>query len=59
MKKIISAALVAVLALSNVAFASCMVNGQADATAMDSASCTAKGGTWTDANAAAPAAKTN
>jgi len=66
MKTIISAALVAVLALSNVALASCMVNGTVDSTVMDKAACDTKSGTWTDANTApasasdaAPAVKSN
>lgn len=64
MKKIISAVLVAVLALSNVAFADCTVNGAVDSTVTDKAGCDAKGGMWADSAAAAttsaaPAAKTN
>jgi hypothetical protein len=63
MKKIISAALIAVLALSNAAFADCTVNGAVDSTVTDKAGCDAKGGMWTDSaaaatNGAAPAAKT-
>ncbi len=54
MKKLLSAAIVAVLALSNVAFAECVVNGQPSADAKDEAACTKAGGTWT-----APAAKAN
>ena len=54
MKKLISAALIAVLALSNVAFAKCAVNGKA-VDAADKAACDAQAGTWTE-DAAAPAA---
>ena len=56
MKKLLSAALVAVLALSNVASASCIVNSKV-VEAADEAACTAQMGTWTTTDAAAtPAA---
>ncbi len=61
MKNIISAVLVAVLALSNVAFADCTVNGAVDSAVANKADCDAKGGVWTDSAATttttAPAAK--